>query len=149
MSKRKDQEAVIFRLKADVKKKLQMKVLEEGTSVQELLENFIHDYLEMGEDKMVLEGIIKVAQENTDFESGFDYLFGFMAENPNSATTESFISYHIDEMNSPVASTGEPEFTYLIGREFIAEHWVSEEDTEAFTAYVTAYAEKDEKEENR
>lgn len=45
MSKRKDQEAVIFRLPADIKKKLQMRVLEEGTSIQELLEDFVYDYL--------------------------------------------------------------------------------------------------------
>lgn len=51
MDKRKDQEAVIFRLPADVKKKLQMQVLEEGSSVQELLENFIYDYLGRKENK--------------------------------------------------------------------------------------------------
>ena len=46
-SKRKDQESVIFRLPADVKKALQMQVLKEGTSIQKLLEDFVYDYLGM------------------------------------------------------------------------------------------------------
>ena len=138
MSKRKDQEAVIFRLPADVKKKLQMQVLEEGTSIQELLEDFVYDYLGMKEEKTVLKGIMKVAQETTDFESGFDCLFGFMAENPESSTTRNFISYHVDEMNFPVTENGEPDFTYLIGKEFIAEHWVNEEDLDKFQKFCEA-----------
>lgn len=131
-SKRKDQKAVTFRLPADVKKQLQMQVLKEGTSIQELLEDFVYDYLGMKEEKTVLKGIMKVAQEVTDFESGFDRLFDFMAENPESRTTKNFISYHIDEMNFPVTKNGEPDFTYLIGKEFIAEHWVDEDDMKAY-----------------
>jgi len=136
MGKRKDQEAVIFRLPADVKKQLQMQVLEEGTSIQELLEDFVYDYLGMKEEKTVLKGIMKVAQEVTDFDSGFDRLFGFMAENPKSRTTKDFICFHIIEMNSPALDSGDPDFTYLVGKEFAAEHWINEDDMEAFQAYV-------------
>ena len=135
MSKRKDQEAVIFRLPADVKKKLQMQVLEEGTSIQTVLEDFVYDYLGMKEEKTVLKGIMEVAQETTDFDIGFDRLFGFMAENPESRTTKDFINFHIIEMNSPATESG-PDFTCLIGKEFVAEHWVNEDDMEAFQAYV-------------
>lgn len=52
---RKDQESVIFRLPTDVKKKLQMQVLEEGTSIQELLEDFVYDYLGMKEEEEMLK----------------------------------------------------------------------------------------------
>lgn len=138
MSKRKDQASVIFRLPAEVKKKLQMQVLEEGTSIQELLEDFVYDYLGMKEEKTVLKGIMKVAQETTDFESGFDRLFGFMAENPESRTTKDFISYHIIEMNSPATESGDPDFTYLIGKDFIAGHWVDEEDLDKFQKFCEA-----------
>ena len=138
MSKRKDQASVIFRLPADVKKKLQMKVLEEGNSVQELLENFIYDYLGMREEKMVLENIMKVAQENTDFDIGFDNLFRFMAKNPDSATTLGFIEYHRVEMNDPKTPKGDADFTYLIGKEFITEHWVTAEDLDKFQEFCEA-----------
>ncbi len=137
MSKRKDQEAVIFRLPAEVKKELQMQALEEGTSVQELLEDFVYDYLGMREEKMVLESIVKIAQRNTDFDIGFDRLFGFMAENPESRTTKDFINYHIIDMNSPALESG-PDFTYLIGKDFIAEHWVAAEDLEKFQEFCEA-----------
>lgn len=134
MSKRKDKAAVIFRLPAEVKKKLQMRVLEEGTSVQELLENFVYDYLDLAEERKVFESIVKIAQRNTDFESGFDRLFGFIAENPESRTTKDFISFHIIEMNSPATESG-PDFTYLIGKEFIADHWVNKEDLDKFQEF--------------
>lgn len=49
-SKRKDQEVVIFRLPADVKKELRMQVLKEGISIQKLLEDFVYNYLGMKED---------------------------------------------------------------------------------------------------
>lgn len=49
-SKRKDQASVIFRLPTDVKKKLQMKALEEGTSIQAVLEDFVYDYLNDGKN---------------------------------------------------------------------------------------------------
>ena len=49
-SKRKDQEVVIFRLPADVKKELRMQVLKEGISIQKLLEDFVCDYLGMRKD---------------------------------------------------------------------------------------------------
>ncbi len=81
------------------------------------------------EEKTVLKGIMKVAQEVTDFDIGFDRLFGFMAENPESRTTKDFIDYHIVEKNFP------SDFTYLIGKEFVAEHWINEDDMEAFQAY--------------
>lgn len=87
------------------------------------------------EEKTVLKGIMEVAQEVTDFDIGFDRLFGFMAENPESSTTKDFISFHIIDMNSPSLESGDPDFTYLIGKEFIAEHWVATEDLEAFQAY--------------
>ena len=137
MSKRKDKAAVIFRLPAEVKKKLQMRVLEEGTSVQELLENFVYDYLDLAEERKVFESIVKVARETTDFESGFDRLFGFMAENPESRTTKDFINYHIIEMNSPTIESG-PDFTYLIGKEFVAKHWINQDDTEKFQEFCEA-----------
>jgi hypothetical protein len=138
MSKRKDQASVIFRIPTDVKKKLKMQVLEERTSVQELLEGFVYDYLGMKEEKRVLEGIVKVAQGDTDFESGFDCLFGFMAENPKSSTTRDFINYHIIEMNSPGIESGDPDFTYIIGKEFIADHWVNKEDLDKFQKFCEA-----------
>lgn len=62
MGKRKDQEAVIFRLPADVKKQLQMQVLEEGTSVQELLENFVYDYLGMKESEKMKKNWIELVK---------------------------------------------------------------------------------------
>jgi hypothetical protein len=135
MSKRK---SVIFRLPADVKKKLQMKVLEEGTSIQELLEDFVYDYLGMREEKMVLESIMKVAQENTDFDIGFDNLFRFMAKNPDSATTRGFIEYHRVEMNDPKTPKGDADFTYLIGMGSIDENWVAAEDLDKFQKFCEA-----------
>lgn len=88
------------------------------------------------EKKKVFEGIMKVAQETTDFDIEFDWLFGFMAENPESQTTKDFIDFHINEMNSPVLENGEPEFTYLIGKEFIIKHWINIEDMPAYKAYI-------------
>lgn len=99
-----------------------------------------YDYLGMKEEKAVLKGIMEAAQEVTDFDIGFDHLFGFMAENPESRTTKDFISFHIIEMNSPTLENGDPNFTYLIGKEFIAEHWVNKDDMEAFQAYVEKQA---------
>lgn len=138
MGKRKDQEFVIFRLPAEVKKELQMKVLEEGTSVQELLENFVYDYLDLAEERKVFESIVKIAQGNTDFDIGFDNLFRFMAKNPDSATTRGFIEYHRVEMNDPKTPKGDADFTYLIGKEFIAEHWVAAEDLDKFQEFCEA-----------
>jgi len=44
----------------------------------------------------VYEGICSVAKsDSTDFNIGFDVLFQFMKENPDSKTTEEFIEYHI------------------------------------------------------
>ncbi len=92
----------------------------------------------MNKQKTVLKGIMKAAQETTDFESGFDCLFGFMAENPESRTTKNFINFHIIEMNSPAIENGEPEFTYLIGKDFIADHWVDKEDFDKFQKFYEA-----------
>ena len=138
MSKRKDQESVIFRLPADVKKKLQMQVLEEGTSVQELLENFVYDYLDLAEERKVFESIVKIAQRNTDFDIRFDNLFRFMAKNPDSATTRGFIEYHRVEMNDSKTPKGDVDFTYLIGKDFIVEHWVDEKDLDKFQKFCEA-----------
>lgn len=88
------------------------------------------------EEQKILEGIMKVATEVTDFDVEFDWLFGFMAENPESQTTKDFIDFHITEMNSPKLENGEPTFTYLIGKEFIHNHWVNIEDMPAFRAYL-------------
>jgi len=88
-------------------------------------------------EEMVLEGIAKIAQHgNTDFESGFDRLFEFMAENPESRTTKDFIAFHIVDMNSPTLEDGTPDFTYLVGEKFVAEDWVNKDDMEAFQAHV-------------
>lgn len=138
MSKRKDQASVIFRLPTDVKKKLQMQVLEEGTSIQELLENFVYDYLDLAEERKVFESIVKIAQGNTDFDIGFDNLFRFMAKNPDSATTRGFIEYHRVEMNDPKTPKGDADFTYLIGKEFVAEHWVNEDGMDKFQEFCEA-----------
>lgn len=84
----------------------------------------------------VYEAICHVAKNNTDFEIGFDHLFGFMAENPISDTTKGFIEYYLEEMDAPTTLDGKPEFTYLIGKDFVAEHWVCEEDMAAFNEYL-------------
>ena len=84
----------------------------------------------------VYEAICDVAKSNTDFDIGFDHLFGFMAENPSSDTTKGFIEYHLEEMHAPTTPDGKPEFTYLIGKDFVAEHWVSEEDMATFNEYL-------------
>ena len=84
----------------------------------------------------VYEVICEVAKSNTDFDIGFNHLFGFMAENPNFETTKRFIEYHIEEMHAPKLSNGKFEFTYLIGRVFVVYHWVSEEDIDKFNEYL-------------
>ena len=68
MSKRKDQEAVIFRLPANIKKKLQMRVLEEGTSIQELLEDFVYDYLGMKGECKVKKNWIELLTKISDYK---------------------------------------------------------------------------------
>ena len=88
----------------------------------------------MKEKETLLKGIMKVAQETTDFDRGFDRLFEFMAENPESRTTGDFISYHIIEMNSPATESG-PDFTYLIGKDFIPNHWVNKDDMDKFQEF--------------
>lgn len=87
-------------------------------------------------DEWLLEQIRQVANNQTGFDIGFDRLFKFMAENPDSATTHRFLEYHRVEMNDPKTPKGNADFTYLIGKEFIAEHWVAAEDLETFQAYV-------------
>src|SRR5690606_24842981 len=79
-------------------------------------------------DEWLLEQIRQVANDQTDFDIGFNNLFRFMAKNPDSATTRGFIEYHRVEMNDPKTPKGDADFTYLIGKEFIAEHWVAAED---------------------
>ena len=83
----------------------------------------------------VYEGICNVAKSDTDFDVGFDRLFRFMCDRPYSTTTRSFVDYHIYEMGDPRLPDGRPEFTYLIGKHFIVDDWVSQEDVEAFMKY--------------
>lgn len=91
--------------------------------------------VKMKEEKTVLNGIMKVAQETTDFDRGFDHFFRFMAKNPDSATTRGFIEYHRVEMNDPKTPKGDADFTYLIGKDFIDEYWIDEEDFEKFQEF--------------
>jgi len=84
----------------------------------------------------VYKAICYVSKSNTDFDIGFDYLFEFMSKNPNSETTKRFIEYYIEEMHAPKTHDGRPEFTYLIGKDFVSEHWVSEEDMNEFKEYL-------------
>lgn len=86
-------------------------------------------------ERKIFESIVKIARGNTDFESGFDCLFGFMAKNPESETTKRFIEYHIEEKNNPKTPKGDADFTYLIGKEFIAEHWINEDDMDKFQKF--------------
>ena len=88
------------------------------------------------EVKEVYEAICELANRNTDFEIGFDHLFEFMAENPGSETTKGFIQYHVYVMQAPKTHDGRPEFTYLIGKPFVPEQWVSEVEMYAFQEYV-------------
>jgi len=89
-------------------------------------------------DEWLLEQIRQVANGQTDFDIGFDNLFRFMAKNPDSATTRGFIEYHRVEMNDPKTPKGDADFTYLIGKDFIAEHWVDEEDLDKFQKFCEA-----------
>ena len=84
----------------------------------------------------VYEGICNVAKSDTDFDVGFDRLFQFMCDHPESATTKEFIEYHISEMGDPRLPDGRPEFTYLIGKHLSVDDWVSQEDMYAFHEYV-------------
>jgi len=88
------------------------------------------------EEIEIYEEICMVSCGVTDFEAGFDRLFEFMAENPDSETTKGFIEYHIDVMQAPKTDDGRPEFTYLIGKSFVPEEWVSGGDMYAFHEYV-------------
>jgi len=80
----------------------------------------------------VYKGICNVAKSDTDFYLGFDSLFQFMCDHPESATRKEFIEYHISEMGDPRLADGSPEFTYLIGRHWSVDDWVSQEDVDAF-----------------
>ena len=142
---------ITIRINSDLKQAAKQHAAETGRTLAGLIEWLVRQELKKADSlkrggqgreilKMnkVLKGIMKVAQETTDFESGFDRLFGFMAENPESRTTKDFISFHIIEMNSPSIESGEPEFTYLIGKDFIADHWVDEEDFDKFQKFCEA-----------
>jgi len=85
--------------------------------------------------KEVYEAICHVSKIDTDFDGGFDVLFEFMKENPESKTTRDFVQYHIYEMGAPRLLDGRPEFTYLIGKHFTVEDWVSQEDVDVFMKY--------------
>lgn len=87
----------------------------------------------------VYEGICKVARSCTDFYSGYDVLFAFMCDHPESRSTKEFIDYHIIEKGAPRLPDGMPDFTYLIGKRFRAEDWVSQEDVEEFMKYYIYY----------
>jgi len=85
----------------------------------------------------VYEGICCVARsDSTDLNIGFDVLFQFMKENPDSKTTRQFIEYHIIDMGDPRLPDGRPCFAYLIAKPFVAEYWVDEEDMDAFHEYI-------------
>ena len=83
----------------------------------------------------VYEAICNVSKIDTDFDRGFDILFEWMCDHPYSTTTRKFVEYHI-EMGDPRLPDGRPEFTYLIGKRFIVDDWVSQEDMYAFHEYV-------------
>ena len=88
-------------------------------------------------ENWLLGQIIQVANSQTDFEIGFDHLFRFMSENPDSSTTVGFIEYHMTDRSNP--KTGDDaDFTYLIGNRFTPEDWVDEEDMEDFRFFVEA-----------
>ena len=59
-----------------------------------------------------------------------------MSENPESKTTKDFIEYHKIEKNNPQTLSGEPDFTYLIGKKFILENWVKSEDIPTFLKLI-------------
>ena len=80
--------------------------------------------------------ICSVCGGNTDFDVGFDVLFEFMCDHPEAITTKNFIEYHIYEMGDPRLADGRPEFTYLIGKHFIVDDWVSEEERYAFIEFA-------------
>jgi len=115
---------------------IEWKVVKEmATMVSMSISEFIRMRALESTDEWLLEQIRQVANDQTDFDIGFDHLFRFMAENPDSATTREFIEYHRVEMNDPKTPKGDADFTYFIGKEFVAEHWVAAEDLEAFQAY--------------
>jgi len=93
-------------------------------------------------EKQVLEAICEIASwKNTDFDEGFDVLFGFMATHPDSKTTRQFIEYHLEiaynvNRDRAVLDDGSPSFVYLIGRNFRPHEWVADEDMEAFQKYA-------------
>ena len=84
------------------------------------------------ENLEVYEAICHVSKIDTDFDIGFDHLFQFMCDRPYSRTTKEFIEYHISEMGDPRLPGGVPEFTYLIGKHFTVDDWVSQEDVDVF-----------------
>ena len=49
--KRCEQKQIIVRIDEDTRTKLRIKVLQENTSIQEVLENAIHEYLNSDKDK--------------------------------------------------------------------------------------------------
>jgi hypothetical protein len=84
--------------------------------------------------KIIYNAIVSVSQGDTDFHEWFDWLFAFMARNPESETVKDFINYHIFEQGSPLTDDGEPCFTYLIGKEFDLADWVEENEIDNFLA---------------
>nr|DAZ35301.1 MAG TPA: hypothetical protein [Caudoviricetes sp.] len=49
--KRNDQKQIMVRVDEDTRTKLRIKVLQENTSIQEVLEKAIHEYLNSDKDK--------------------------------------------------------------------------------------------------
>ena len=49
--KRNNQKQIMVRIDEDTRTKLRIKVLQENTSIQEVLENAIHEYLNSDKDK--------------------------------------------------------------------------------------------------
>jgi len=76
----------------------------------------------------IRDQIAQVANGQTDFAIGFDKLFQFMSDNPDSETTQDFVSYHYGDCNDPKTQEGQASFIYLIGKDFVPGDWIAESD---------------------
>lgn len=85
----------------------------------------------MNDKHAILEAIKNVASSQTDFEIGFDNLFQFLAKYPNSETTQSFISWWLEQPE--YGDDGWPSFTSLINQKFELLEWVAKKDIKQFT----------------
>src|SRR5690554_4210917 len=87
------------------------------------------------EKKEFFTTVKEISRKNTDFREGFDRLFQFIAENPDSLTASLFFDYWV-ESGEPLTAEGKPCLTYLIGRNFHFHEWVSGEDLTAFLNFT-------------